>query len=81
MENSIINALENDSDFQELIRKYESPNYFSILDRISKEEDHTKIIKWLLDPSSNHQAGVIPLKLFIDLPESVKLKSAISLKR
>ena len=31
MADNIITALETDSEFQELIRKYESPNFFSIL--------------------------------------------------
>ncbi len=67
MADNIITALETDSEFQELIRKYESPNFFSILGRTQKEEVHTKFITWLIDPKENHKAGIIPVKLFIEL--------------
>ena len=66
MADNIITALETDSEFQELIRKYESPNFFSILGT-QKEEVHTKFITWLIDPKENHKAGIIPVKLFIEL--------------
>ena len=66
MADNIITALETDSEFQELIRKYESPNFFSILGT-QKEEVHTKFITCLIDPKENHKAGIIPVKLFIEL--------------
>lgn len=63
----MIDALNHDTDFQTLIKKYESPNCFNIMGRTRREEWHSNFVCWLLDPSSNHNLGNFPLKMFFEL--------------
>lgn len=65
--NHMIDALNYDTDFQTLIKKYESPNCFHIMGRTRREEWHSNFVCWLLDPSSNHNLGNFPLKMFFEL--------------
>ena len=65
--NHMIDALNHDTDFQTLIKKYESPNCFNIMGRTRREEWHSNFVCWLLDPSSNHNLGNFPLKMFFEL--------------
>ncbi|MEE1444694.1 MAG: PD-(D/E)XK nuclease family protein [Blautia sp.] len=65
--NHMIDALNHDTDFQTLIKKYESPNCFRIMGRTRREEWHSNFVCWLLDPSSNHNLGNFPLKMFFEL--------------
>lgn len=65
--NHMIDALNHDTDFQTLIKKYESPNCFHIMGRTRREEWHSNFVCWLLDPSSNHNLGNFPLKMFFEL--------------
>ena len=66
----MLNALENDSDFEYLRKLYETPNCFTIMGDKRREEWHSNFVCWLLDPNENHGLGKFPLVKFLDLVES-----------
>ena len=68
----MILALENDEDFQSVIRMYEEPNLFTIMGDTSREQWHSSFYYWLLNPKSNHQLGTQPLRALLQLHEKKK---------
>lgn len=67
---NMLDALENDNDFIELRKLYETPNCFIIMGNKRREEWHSNFVCWLLDPNENHGLGKFPLVKFLDLVES-----------
>lgn len=59
--------LKEDSGFQTLIKKYESPNCFTIMGRTRREEWHSNFIMWILNPTGNHGLGTFPLMSLLNL--------------
>ncbi len=68
----LILALENDEDFQSVIRMYEEPNLFTIMGDTSREQWHSSFYYWLLNPKSNHQLGTQPLRALLQLHDKKK---------
>ena len=67
---NMLDDLENDNDFIELRKLYETPNCFIIMGNKRREEWHSNFVCWLLDPNENHGLGKFPLVKFLDLVES-----------
>lgn len=67
---NMLDDLENDNDFIELRKLYETPNCFTIMGDKRREEWHSNFVCWLLDPNENHGLGKFPLVKFLDLVES-----------
>lgn len=67
---NMLDDLENDNDFIELRKLYETPNCFTIMGNKRREEWHSNFVCWLLDPNENHGLGKFPLVKFLDLVES-----------
>lgn len=67
---NMLDDLENDNDFIELRKLYETPNCFTIMGDKRREEWHSNFVCWLLDPNENHGLGKFPLVKFLDLAES-----------
>lgn len=67
---NMLDNLENDNDFIELRKLYETPNCFTIMGDKRREEWHSNFVCWLLDPNENHGLGKFPLVKFLDLVES-----------
>lgn len=66
----MLNALENDSDFEYLRKLYETPNCFTIMGDKRREEWHSSFVCWLLNPKGNHRLGEFALVKFLELIES-----------
>lgn len=66
----MLNALENDSDFEYLRKLYETPNCFTIMGDKRREEWHSSFVCWLLNPNGNHRLGEFALVKFLELIES-----------
>lgn len=64
-----IDNLINDIEFKSLISKYEKPNCFNIMGNTRREEWHSNVVCWILNPKSNHGLGSYPLTLFFQLLE------------
>lgn len=67
---NMLDDLENDNDFIELRKLYETPNCFTIMGDKRREEWHSNFVCWLLDPNENHGLGKFSLVKFLDLVES-----------
>lgn len=67
---NMLDEFENDNDFIELRKLYETPNCFTIMGDKRREEWHSSFVCWLLDPNENHGLGKFPLVKFLDLVES-----------
>lgn len=73
----MLNALENDSDFEYLRKLYETPNCFTIMGDKRREEWHSSFVCWLLNPKGNHRLGEFALVKFLELIESKNEKLTI----
>ncbi|MCD7958207.1 MAG: PD-(D/E)XK nuclease family protein [Ruminococcus sp.] len=56
----------NSAEFKELDAYYSQPSIFSALGVSRHENTHSNFIAWLLDPSSNHGLGDMPLRKFLE---------------
>lgn len=77
---NMLDDLENDNDFIELRKLYETPNCFTIMGDKRREEWHSNFVCWLLDPNENHGLGKFPLVKFLDLLK-VSAKNLILIKQ
>jgi hypothetical protein len=66
LERSIL-RIKNNSVYQELKSYYSQSTIFSALGIERNENRHSAFLCWLLDPKSDHQLGVEPLKKFLAL--------------
>lgn len=66
MEKSIL-RIKNNPVYQELKGYYSQSTIFSALGIERNENRHSAFLCWLLDPKSDHQLGVEPLKKFLAL--------------
>ena len=70
MNNNRLNSLdgfENDVDFLKLKDVYEAPNMYSIIGSTRKEDWHSNIINWMLNPRANHKMGEFPMIKLLEL--------------
>ena len=74
MEKSIL-RIKNNPIYQELKGYYSQSTIFSALGIERNENRHSAFLCWLLDPKSDHQLGVEPLKKFLALYAVVNEKS------
>lgn len=56
----------NSAEFKELDAYYSQPSIFNALGVSRHENTHSNFIAWLLDPSSNHGLGDMPLRKFLE---------------
>ncbi|MBR3567212.1 MAG: PD-(D/E)XK nuclease family protein [Salinivirgaceae bacterium] len=57
----------NCEEYQKLNEYYNRSTIFEVLGIQRNETRHSKFLKWLLDPTSNHQLGDVPLRKFLRL--------------
>lgn len=71
MLDKIILGIKNSPVYQELNAYYGQSTVFSALGIERNENRHSAFLSWLLNPKSDHQLGVEPLKKFLALYASV----------
>lgn len=69
---SEIVKMHNSKEYLQLIKYYSTESFFKTL-RISREEKvHSNFLSWLLNPASDHELGLIPIKKFLQTIALVK---------
>lgn len=71
MKEQTILGIKNNPIYQELNAYYSQSTVFSALGIERNENRHSAFLSWLLNPKSDHQLGVEPLKKFLALYASV----------
>ena len=79
IEKSIL-KIKNNPVYQELKGYYGHSTIFSALGIERNENRHSAFLCWLLDPKSDHQLGVEPLKKFLALYAATNDKNDIELR-
>lgn len=74
MKEQTILGIKNNPIYQELNAYYSQSTVFSALGIERNENRHSAFLNWLLNPKSDHQLGVEPLKKFLALYSSVNEK-------
>lgn len=71
----------NSEEYQKLNEYYNRSTIFEVLGIQRNETRHSKFLKWLLDPTSNHQLGDVPMRKFLRLLcKSEKLNEELKTK-
>lgn len=69
---SEIVKMHNSKEYLQLMNYYSTESFFKTL-RISREEKvHSNFLSWLLNPASDHELGLIPIKKFLQTIALVK---------
>lgn len=53
--------------YKDLSKYYAKKDFFRLIGRARKEDTHSNVLAWLLDPAESHGLGIYPLKRFLQL--------------
>lgn len=53
--------------YKDLSKYYAKKDFFRLIGRARKEDTHSNMLAWLLDPAESHGLGAYPLKRFLQL--------------
>ena len=51
--------------YKDLSKYYAKKDFFRLIGRARKEDTHSNMLAWLLDPAESHGLGAYPLKRFL----------------